>query len=119
MLIMRQVTEKDKLENKIIRVIFNVIYIVLILGAIKFFFDKNSLNNNFGWLLLLAFWVFRGVHQMMLELWDSNKISAIINLSLAILALVCLIYSGSQQLFFFLNYNKTFIIDFLIKFLLF
>ncbi len=91
-LLMTQVGENDKPENRVIKIVFNMIYIVLILGAIHFFFDNNSLNNSLGALALLTFWIFRGIHQMLLSLWGNNRKSLLFDLLLVITALACLIY---------------------------
>ena len=89
---MSQVAVKDKPVNKLIRIIFNIIYIVLIVGAIEFFFNNNHSDNHYGTISLLAFWVLRSLHVMLLSLWEGDKKYAMSTLLTAIVALASLIY---------------------------
>ena len=89
---MSQVAIKDKPVNKLIRIIFNIIYIVLIVGAIEFFFNNSHSDDHYGTISLLAFWILRSLHVMLLSLWEDDKKYAIFNLFTAIVALASLIY---------------------------
>ena len=89
---MSQVAVKDKPVNKLIRIMFNITYIVLIVGAVEFFFNNNHSDDHYGTKSLLAFWVLRSLHVMLLSLWEGDKKYAIFNLLTVMVALASLIY---------------------------
>jgi len=87
---MNPTTEKDRPRNKLIRISFNVAYVVLIVSAIQFFSDY--MNDNYGWVALLAVITLSRFHEMLLSLWAGNKKSAVFDLLFALLTLAYLIY---------------------------
>ena len=89
---MSQVAVKDRPVNKLIRIMFNIIYILLIVGAVEFFFNNNHSDDHYGTISLVAFWVLRSLHVMSLSLWEDDKKYAFFNLITTIVALASLIY---------------------------
>ena len=70
---------KEKLY-KFFRFGTNIILILLILGAIQMFFDENASNDNFGWLILPAFWMIISLKGFISSVREGKKIFALVDL---------------------------------------
>ncbi|MCM3491151.1 hypothetical protein M3689_17770 [Alkalihalophilus marmarensis] len=81
-----------------VRIFFNIVFVVFIIGAISFFFDDNPYNVHLGWFTLLGLQVVASLYQMWIEIEDKHRWSAVFSFLLAVGALTLLIVRGMQYL---------------------
>ncbi|MDQ0483909.1 hypothetical protein [Guptibacillus hwajinpoensis] len=96
---MESENKKNKMIRKGITIGCNLICGLTIVGAFQMIFDKNHSNDYVGGFFLLVFWMFLSLKQMINDMWDGKKQSAIINLLFTIVTMGLLIF-GSVQYFF-------------------
>ena len=73
--------------NKLPTILINIVLVLLVLGAVQMFFDKNYTNDHFGWLFLLAFWMVRSLYGFIVSFRKGEKKLALVDLVLGIVAL--------------------------------
>ncbi|WP_221567893.1 hypothetical protein [Alkalihalobacillus sp. TS-13] len=59
--------------KKRLNIVFTIIYVPLIIGAIQMFFDENPFNDHIGSLFLIVLMMFQGIHIMIRDLLDGKK----------------------------------------------
>jgi len=90
--------KNEKSTKKALNVTTNIILILVILGALTFFFDANGSNDHIGWLMLLAFWAIRSLYGFICSLQEGNKKLAIVDFELFTVAIYFLFTRSMEYL---------------------
>ncbi|NWK67710.1 hypothetical protein HWX41_01030 [Bacillus paramycoides] len=90
---------KNNKSNKALRIGTNIIIILLIIGAIQMFYDKDYTNDHYGWLFLMICWIVRSVFSITISLKEGDKKSVLLDLGLVLFSFY-LIFVYSTKYFF-------------------
>ncbi|MGP4081112.1 hypothetical protein ACTWQL_14480 [Pseudalkalibacillus sp. R45] len=63
--------------KKRLNIVFTIIYVPLIIGAIQMNFDEDPFNDHIGSLFLIALMVFQGIHMLINDLLDGKRKTAL------------------------------------------
>ncbi|MCU4768640.1 hypothetical protein OCF65_07945 [Bacillus toyonensis] len=85
--------------NKALKIGTNIILILLIIGAIQMFYDKDYTNDHLGGLFLVAFWMVRSMFGITISVKEGDKKSVFIDLGLVLFSFYLLFYYSMK--FFF------------------
>jgi len=73
--------------NKPLKIAINVFLLSFIIAAWIMMFDDQPQNDSFGWMSLMAFWVFKGIYDAVMSLKNGRKKTALLDLLLTFVAL--------------------------------
>ncbi|NMH69369.1 hypothetical protein HF072_11340 [Bacillus sp. RO3] len=80
--------------NKPLNISLNVFLLSFIIGAWILLFDDEPKNDSVGWMSLMVFWTGKGMYDMVMNLKNGSKKTAMIDLLLAVVALGVLIWTA-------------------------
>jgi hypothetical protein len=78
--------------NKPLKIAINVFLLSFIIAAWIMMFDDQPQNDSIGWMSLIAFWVFKGLYDAVMNLKNGRKKTALLDLLLTFVALSVLIW---------------------------
>ncbi|MGE1128099.1 hypothetical protein [Bacillus wiedmannii] len=87
------------LHNKALRIGTNVILVLLLVGAIQMFYDKDNTNDYFGGLFMMVFWIIKMISSFTISLKEGDKKSVLLDLGLVLFSFY-LIFVYSTKYFF-------------------
>lgn len=82
--------------NKPLKIAINVFLLSFVVAAWIMLFDDHPQNDSFGWMSLIAFWVFKSIYDTIISLKSGRKKTALIDLLLTIVALGVLIWGAMR-----------------------
>ncbi|HDX9653530.1 TPA: hypothetical protein ROY23_004033 [Bacillus wiedmannii] len=77
-------TLKDNKSNKALKVGTNIILVLLLIGAVQMFYDKDYTNDHFGWLFIMVFFGIKIISNFMMSIKEGDKKSIFIDVGLMI-----------------------------------
>jgi len=92
-------TLQDNKSNKVLRIGTNIIIILLIIGAIQMFYDKDYTNDHFGWFFFAIFWVIKSISSSKVSLKDRDKKSVLLDVGLVVISFVFLVVFSVKYFF--------------------
>lgn len=92
-------TLKNNKSNKALKIGTNIILILLIIGAIQMFYDKDYTNDHFGWLFMILFWMVKSISWFTVSLKERDKKSVLLDLGLVLFSFY-LFFVYSMKFFF-------------------
>lgn len=92
-------TLQDNKSNKVLRVGTNIIIILLIIGAIQMFYDKDYTNDHFGWLFLVLGWIVRSIFNITIGLKEGDKKSVLFDVGLVLFSFYLLFLYSTKYFF--------------------
>ncbi|PEM07776.1 hypothetical protein [Bacillus wiedmannii] len=87
-------TLKDNKSNKALKVGTNIILVLLLIGAVQMFYDKDYTNDHFGWLFMMVFFAIKIVSSFLISLKEGDKKAVFIDLGLVVLCVLLLIVTS-------------------------
>ncbi|PEM49074.1 hypothetical protein [Bacillus wiedmannii] len=75
---------KDNKSNKALKVGTNIILVLLLIGAVQMFYDKDYTNDHFGWLFIMVFFGIKIISNFMMSIKEGDKKSIFIDVGLMI-----------------------------------
>ena len=85
---------KDNKSNKALKIGTNIILILLIIVAIKMFYDDDYTNDHFGGLFMMVFFAIKIVSSFLISLKEGDKKAVFIDLGLVVLCVLLLIVTS-------------------------
>ncbi|MCU5702707.1 MULTISPECIES: hypothetical protein [Bacillus] len=85
---------KDNKSNKALKVGTNIILVLLLIGAVQMFYDKDYTNDHFGWLFMMVFFAIKIVSSFLISLKEGDKKAVFIDLGLVVLCVLLLIVTS-------------------------
>ncbi|PHC25561.1 hypothetical protein [Bacillus wiedmannii] len=76
---------KDNKSNKALKVGTNIILVLLLIGAVQMFYDKDYTNDHFGGLFIMVFFGIKIISNFMMSIKEGDKKSIFIDVGLMIL----------------------------------
>ncbi|MGE6595268.1 hypothetical protein [Bacillus proteolyticus] len=92
-------TLKDNKSNKALRIGTNVILVLLLVGAIQMFYDKDNTNDHYGGLFIMVFWIIKMISSFTISLKEGDKKSVFIDLGLVIFSVLLLVVTSVKYFF--------------------
>ncbi|PEN00188.1 hypothetical protein CN621_15830 [Bacillus wiedmannii] len=75
---------KDNKSNKALKVGTNIILVLLLIGAVQMFYDKDYTNDHFGGLFIMVFFGIKIISNFMMSIKEGDKKSIFIDVGLMI-----------------------------------
>ncbi|PKJ57371.1 hypothetical protein [Bacillus sp. SN10] len=92
-------TLKDNKSNKTLRIGINIILVLLLIGAIQMFYDKDSTNDHFGGVFMMVFFGIKIISSFMISLKEGDKKAVFIDLGLVIFSVLLLVVASVKYCF--------------------
>ncbi|MGG0151866.1 hypothetical protein [Bacillus mycoides] len=85
---------KDNKSNKALKIGINIILVLLLVGAIQMFYDKDNTNDHFGGLFMMVFFAIKIISNFVITLKEGDKKSVFIDLGLVVFVVLLLVVSS-------------------------
>ncbi|PGS19151.1 hypothetical protein COC59_29350 [Bacillus cereus] len=92
-------TLKDNKPNKALKIGTNIVLILLIIGVIQMFYDKDYTNDHFGWLFLVLGWIVRSIFNITIGLKGGDTKSVLLDVGLVLFSFYLLFLYSTKYFF--------------------